>query len=64
MATTADCLAQYKRCMGINPSPLRQTQCTFAYMQCTLHIMQANIQQQLKLAAKTPPGKQVKAKKK
>ena len=50
--------------MGINPSPLRQTQCTFAYMQCTLGIMQANIQQQLKLAAKTPAAKQVKAKKK
>ena len=34
MATVDPCYAAYLKCLGTNPSPIRQIQCTFAYAAC------------------------------
>jgi hypothetical protein len=58
MATPVDrCHAQYLACMGSNPTPLQQTQCTFRYAQCILGTAQAMLAKQLKTLRKKPKPK-------
>jgi hypothetical protein len=48
MPTAAQCYADYKKCLGTNPSQSQQVACTFAYIQCILHGAEAIAVKELK----------------
>ncbi len=54
MSSIDKCHDDYKKCIGVNPSPLKQIECTFKYAQCILKQAQALVKKELKRAAKKP----------
>ena len=63
MATPIDkCHAAYVQCIGVNPTPLRQVECTFRYAQCILGQAQIMLAKELKRAGLKKPKKPRKGK--
>jgi hypothetical protein len=48
MPSAAQCYADYKKCLGTNPSQSQQVACTFKYIQCVLGTAEAIAMKELK----------------
>jgi hypothetical protein len=61
MPTTAQCYADYKKCLGTKPSQAQQVACTFKYIQCVLGTAEAVAKKELKRFEKQSAAEKPKA---